>query len=173
MMEVMRDQLRETTGIDLSELAGAHASGEIPLPDGLLNRIIAERLAARQTPIEAVHLESRPENAFLVRVRPRSGWLPALTLEAAITGQPALPESAVLTLHWSVTGLGFLARLAGPALALVDALPPGIRVEGDRAEIDLSELLRAQGHDDVLPLVRHLEVLTEPGRVVVRFAVRI
>jgi hypothetical protein len=169
----MRDELRAATGIDLSELDGATASGEIPLTDDLLNRLIAGRLSVREGPIESVHLEARPRDAFAVRVRPRSGWLPALTIEARITRQPILPESPVLVMHWSVAGLGPLARLAGPALALLDALPPGIRIEGDRAEVDLAELLRAQGHDDVLPLVRHIEVTTDAGRVVVRFAVRV
>jgi hypothetical protein len=173
MMETMRDQLREATGIELSELEGATASGEIPLSDGLLNRLIAAQLAAKHTPIASVHLESRPGNAFSVRIRPRSEWLPAVTIEAAIAGQPRLPEAPVLSLRWSLTGLGFLARLAGPALARADALPPGIRLDGDRADIDLAELLRAQGHDDVLPLVRTLEVMTDAGRVVVRFDVAV
>ena len=169
----MRDQLRATTGLDMSDLAGASASGVVALSDDLLNRLIAARLRASATPIESVHIEARPGNVFLVRVRPRSGWLPTLTIEASIAGQPSFPDAPVLALQWSLTGLGVLARLAGPALAILDALPPGIRVDGDRADLDLAELLRARGHDDVLPVVRELEVTTEAGRVVARYVIRV
>lgn len=169
----MLDQLPGLLGFELSELAGAHASGEIPVQALLINRLIAARLARSGSPIESLTVEPRPGEVILVHVRLRTSFVPALTVQALIDEQPHLPDSPVLVLRWSLLGLGRLARLASPVLALFDLLPPGISVDGDRIAVNLQAILAAKGQADVLPLLRELEIRTIEGGVLVRFAVRV
>jgi hypothetical protein len=169
----MLDQLPSLVGFDLSELAGAHASGEIPVPAALINRVIAARLADSRSPIAALVVDPRQGDVVLVHVRLHATLVPPLTIQAVIDAQPRLPASPVLVVRWSLVGLGILGRLASPVLALFGVLPPGISVSGDRLAIDLAEILTARGHGDLLTLLTHLEVATADGGVVVRFEARV
>jgi hypothetical protein len=64
---------------------------------------------------------------------------------------------------------GPLALFAAPVLSYFKATPPGIRMDGDRVEIDLRALLRARGLEDVLGFIRALAIHTRPGGFVARF----
>ena len=81
-------------------------------------------------------------------------------------------EAPVLVLRWSMGALGRLARLASPAVALFNLLPPGIRVDGDLIGIDVAEVLRSRGFGELVPYLARLRVSTESGRVIVGFEVR-
>ena len=169
----MLERLREVLGFDVRELAGGHVAGEIPLTADLINRVIAGRLSASRAPISSVTIEPGEDGAFSARVRLSVPLVPPFTIQAALAEQPRFPDSPVLVLRWSVAGLGPFGTLAGAAVALLGKLPPGIRVDGDRVSIDLADVLRAQGGEDVLPLLRELRVSTGEGRVVVRFDARV
>ena len=54
-------------------------------------------------------------------------------------------------------------------LSCFKAMPPGISMDGDRVAVDLRELLRSRGLDDVIAFVRTLEVHTRPGGFLLRF----
>ena len=160
-------------GVDVRELTGATLSGEIPVTAALINRFIAGWLArdARAGKLAAVVVEPLDQDRLSVHVRLRSNLLPPLRLELQIAAQPQIPASPVLVVRWSLAGgLGPLARLAGPALAVFDVLPPAVRVDGDLIGIDLNELLRAQKAEWLLTYVRTLHVRTETGRVVIQLS---
>jgi hypothetical protein len=61
--------------------------------------------------------------------------------------------------------------LAAPALSYFKAMPPGIRMDGDRLAVDVRELLRLRGFGDLFPFIRRLEVHTRPGGLIVGFDV--
>ena len=168
----MFDQISTLLGFHPSELAGAHASGEIPLPAPFVNRLIAAQLAESGTPVSAVTVEPRDGNVVLAHVRLRASFVPPLTVHMRIEQQPRLPESPTLVIRWSLTGLGILGRLAGPLLAIVDRLPPGMSVNGDLMTIDVAQILKARGYGDAMAMLIHLEVCAEQGRFVVRAAGR-
>ena len=139
----------------------------------LINRFIADWLArdGRAGKLAAVVVEPLDQDRLSVNVRLRSNLLPPLRLELQIAAQPQLPASPVLVLRWSLAGgLGPLARLASPALAVFDVLPAAVRVDGELIGIDLNELLRAQKAEWVLAYVRTLHVRTETGRVVIQLS---
>ena len=165
-MDVVREQLRNALGIEIDELAGAHASVVLPVTAGLVNRLIAARLTA-QAPVSAVRVEPQDGNAIDVHVTPRSRLLPAIRVQARIERQPALPEHPRLLLRWAIPGAGALARLASPFIASLKSLPPGVRIDGEFAIIDLAELLAAQGHAGILQYVKALRIDTRPGAFVV------
>jgi hypothetical protein len=98
--------------------------------------------------------------------------IPELRVLVEIERQPELPQSPVLVLRWSLPGMGPLAMIAAPFLSNLNKLPPGIRIDGEHALVDLADLLRSRGLADLLPLIAQLRVGTQPGRLLVRFEVR-
>jgi hypothetical protein len=166
-------RVRDVLGVRLDEIPGASIAGDIPIPDEVINRFIAQALARAQAPVTRVRIETGDADRLLAYVTIRGPRLiPELKVLAEIERQPELPQSPVLGLRWSLPGMGPLAMIAAPFLSNLKNLPPGIRIEGERALIDLGELLRSRGMADLLPLVARLNVGTRSGRLVVRFEVR-
>ena len=168
-------RLRQMLGVDLEELAGAAISGEIPLRDDLVNRVIAQRLAASSSAVCAVRVEAQEDDHIGVEMTIRAGTmtLPTVRIAARIDRQPDLPHSPILGLRWSLPGLGPLGLLAAPALTWLRALPPGIHADGDRIDVDAGALLRSQGLGELLPYIAALQVHTRRGAFVVRFELRV
>ena len=166
----MLDTLRERFGFDLREIAGADASGEIPVGEALVNRLIAQRLAGHPR-LAALHLAAEQGDAVSVHVVPRARLLPSIRIAARIEQQPDVPQNPTFVVRWSLAGVGPLARLAAPVLAYFTVLPVGIRMDRDRVVVDLRDLLRARGLQDAIGLIRTLEIRTRPGAFLVRFAV--
>jgi hypothetical protein len=167
------DRVRDLIGVDLKDIPGATVAGEIPLPDEVLNRFIEQALARRDAPVTAVRIETGDGDRFLAHVSIRGPRLvPQIKVLAQIDRQPQLPQSAVLWLRWSLPGMGPLAMFATPFLSNLKALPPGIRIDGDRIAVDIAELLRARGLEQLLTLVSRLQLGTRAGQAIVRFELR-
>ena len=156
------DTIRSRFGFDLRELAGTAVSGEIPVPESLVNRLIAERLASNAQ-IASLHVEPQPDDSALIRVVPRTRLVPPLTVSARIERQAEFPNDPRLLIRWSLPAAGPLALLAGPVLSYFKRMPPGVRLDGDRVVIDLREVLGSRGLEDVVGLIRSLAVHTQPG----------
>jgi len=92
----------------------------------------------------------------LVLRRPR--FAPSVTIAARIEEQPRFPDSPFFVLRWWLSGMGPVAALMGPALALFTTLPPGIVVDGDRMVVNLAQLLREHGGGEILKSVTALRV---------------
>lgn len=161
-------------GIDLEELRGGTLAGEIPLTEALVNRLIAQRLGRSQGPVESAVVQAHDNQNLTVTVSMRAPrMMPSVKIAARIEQQPEFPDPAVLGLRWSMPGLGPLALLAAPALAYFKALPPFIRVDGDRIAVDLRGLLQAQGLGDLVHYVRSARVQTRTGVIVVQFELQV
>jgi hypothetical protein len=168
-MDTMRDRLRSLLGIEVEELRGARVSGELPLTDDAVNRVIAARLAAAKTPISSARVAAREGNLIDVQIVPSARLIPSIRLEIRIERQPEFPDHPVLRLRWSMPAAGPLARLATPFLANLKSLPPGVRIDADLVTIDVREILVAQGFGDVIEFVTGLRIDTRPGVMMVRF----
>jgi hypothetical protein len=166
-------RVRDTIGIDLQEVAGATVSGEIPIAAAAINRIIADRLGAAETPVASAIIEPHDDGRIIAYVKLRARIVPPLKIDARIEQQPELPDRPVLGLRWSIPGLGALALFVAPALAFFNkSLPRGFRVQGDWVGVDIHELMRSRGLDDLVPYLTGLQITTREGRVVVQFHVR-
>ena len=162
------DALRDRLGFDLRELAGARVSGEIPINEGLVNTLIAERLAGHPQ-IASVRVQAQPGDNIAVQLTPRSRMMPALRINARIERQPEFPSNPVLMLRWSMPAAGPLALLAAPVLAYFKAMPPGLRMDGDQIAVDVRQLLRGRGLDEMMGFIRRVEIHTMAGGFLARF----
>jgi hypothetical protein len=160
-------------GPDLHQIAGTSLSGEVPVAQGLINRLLAEQLASSNAPVSSVQVELHDNDTLTAVVALRAGFLPPIRVVARIDQQPQLPGSPVLGLRWTLPGLGLLARMASPALAIFKALPPGVVMDGDRLLINLRQMLAGQGMADTLRYLTSLQITTRAGIVLIRFAVRV
>ena len=166
-------RLYQILGPNLRDISGSTIAGDVPIADSLINRFIADALAARQAPVTAVQLESRDEGRLLAHVTLRGPkFIPPVTVAIFIENQPQFPESPVLVLRWSLPKLGFLGNMAAPFLSQLKPLPPGVRIEGERVLVDVAEMLRARGLGETVRYVRRLDIGTRVGQVVVSFELK-
>ena len=172
-MPPLTEQFRRLTGFDVHELSGATIGGEIPLPEALINHVIAQQLAKKAAPVTAVRVQPHDGERLTIAIATGSRLMPGVKIEARIEQQPDFPRPAILGLRWSVPGMGPLALLAAPALAFFKALPPGIRVDGDRVLIDVGELLWANGYGELLDFITRLRVITREGAILARFEIKV
>lgn len=165
------ETLRERFGIGLADIAGASLAGDIPISDAVVNRLIADRI--RNHPqVASVSVQAQDADIVTIHVTPRSRLMPPMKIAARIERQPEFPHNPVLLLQWAMPGLGPLAMLAAPALALFKALPRGIRADGDRVAIDVREMLESRGLGDVVGFIRQAAIHTRPGGFVLNFELK-
>jgi hypothetical protein len=170
----LADLLRQKLGIELRELAGTILAGELPLRADVVNRLVARQLAQRPGPIETVHLSPRDGQRIDVALtlnKPK--FMPPVKADVRIETQPSFPDSPVLGLRWSLPHIGPLAAFVAPILASFRSLPPGITLDGDRALVNIAEVMRSRGLGDLIRYVGSLKVTTREGAFVVEFALRI
>ena len=160
--------VRERSGLELREFAGTTLAGEIPLGDALVNRLLADRLAGHSQ-IAAVRVQAQSNDSVAIQVEPRARLMPPINIAARVERQPDFPLDPTLLLRWSMPAAGPLALLAAPVLGYFKAMPAGIRMDGDRIAVDVRELLHLRGLDDIVALIRKLEIHTRQGGFVVRF----
>ena len=150
------------------DLAGSHISARVPIARALLNRIVADLLAGKQTPVRSVDIQPRPDDQFELTVTLSVPFVPPLKVTLVVAQQPRFPESPIMVLRWSLLGgLGaFAAKFTG---ALRDRLPAGIRMDGDRIVLDLPVIAEHAAADGIqlLLLFKRVELHTIADRAVI------
>ena len=116
------EQLRASRFADLK---GASATLSFPVPERLLNEFVTALLPpsapVRQVPVRPQAAHRRSVRARLSKVE----FLPPVTVTLAIEQQPRLPDTPLVLRILSLPGL---LSLAGSAMSMSTALPPGIRL---------------------------------------------
>ena len=166
-------RLRTLAGDSFQELAGTSVAGELPLTNALVNRLIAERLAASSGPVSGVQVEALDDDTFSAHVSLRSKVIPGIRIVGRIEEQPELPQRPVLGIRWSMPGIGRLGMFAGPALTFLKALPRGLTAEDDRILVDVADLLRSQGLGELLPLISAIQLHARHGAFLLKFELRV
>ena len=172
-MSLVADKVRRALGIELPDIAGSVFAGEIPLPNELVNRLIMRRLSTSQVPISAVRVEAHAGDRLTIVLSMRGSLIPDVTIAAYIEEQPQFPGPAVLGLRWTLPAMRALSFFAAPALAYFKKLPPWVRVDGDRIAVDVAELLRSRGLEELMDYITRVNVTTRDGAVVVAFSLRV
>ena len=133
LLELLREQ--QQTGY--ADVAGALASVTLPLSDRLVSRLVADAMPPG-APVRELDLRASAGNRFSVRVRlARPAFLPPITIHLQIIGQPQFPSDPVFRLRLLSSGL---LSFAGAAMRFLDALPPGIGMDGDIIAVNLRAL---------------------------------
>jgi hypothetical protein len=168
------ERFRDLLGVDIEELSGAALLADIPIPDIVINRLIAQALARREGRVSALYIETGDDNRFVAHVTVRGPRLiPVLKVFGEIERQPEFPRSPVIVVRWALRNMGPLAAMAAPFLTNLKGLPPWISIEGDHAFVNLAELLRARGLGDLVPLIARGELTTRLGKAIVRLELRV
>ena len=152
------------------DLAGTDMAATIPMSERLLNELVAGALADNRHVREA-HVQPEAGNRFSVRVVPRAGLLPSLTIKLEIVRQPELPQSTELVLKMAT--MGGLFGMATAALPIAQMMPAGVRLDGDHIRVDLQTFAAQAGAGDALQYVKELRVTTDAGRVTLHVRARV
>jgi hypothetical protein len=167
-LAALLDRLQATRFADLS---GSEAYTVIRISGALLTEAAAA-FAASSSAVRDVTIRPRDANHIDVQLKlARPAFLPPITLTLEIERQPQLPDQPELVLRFM--GTGGLMRLAGPAIGSSGALPPGIRLAGDRLHVDIRHLLQSQNRADLLDFAEQLQVTSEEGRLAVALQLRV
>jgi hypothetical protein len=162
--------LEELRATRFADLQGARVSASIPISERLLNSLVAASLPPGAV-VRDVTLHPKAGNRISVRARiARADFLPPLTVTAEIERQPELPDGPLVLRVLSLPGL---MALAGAAVSLTAALPPGVRLDEGRLFVDVRILLQRHGLDEWLALMESLRVTAEEGRLIADVTLRV
>lgn len=161
-------RLQSTRFVDL---AGSEAYTVIRIGETLLNEAVSTFVAS-STVVRTVTVRPRAGNQIDVQLKlAKPAILPPFTFTLQIEEQPDLPNRPDLVLRLS--GAGGLLRLAGPAIGSSGALPPGVRLDGDRIVVDVRRVLEQQHRAELLDYIEQLHVLAEDARLVLAVQLRV
>jgi hypothetical protein len=157
--------LRSTAFQDLS---GSQISARVPIARTLLNRIVADALKGKQTPVRAVEVQPLADDRFELTVTTLMPFVPALKVTVVVAQQPRFPESPVMVLRWSLFA-GLAAIVSRFTDSLREKLPAGVRLDGDRVVLDIPVIAEHAAADGVqlLLLFRRIELHTVADRAVI------
>jgi hypothetical protein len=147
------------------DIAGAHVSARIPVSRSLLNGLVAQALQGTTTPVRQVDIHPREGDELDAIVTVSWPFVPPLKVQVAVDRQPQFPASPVLVLRWSL--FGGLGVIASRLIGALDRLPAGVRLNGDRLELDIPVLAARSPAAPMLRYVRTLEVHTVADRAVI------
>lgn len=150
----------QTTGF--ADLAGARIDATIPVSEALINRIVTETMPPN-LPVRQVSIRPEVGDRLSVRLTPRAGLIPPITIKLNIERQPDLPHAPELVLRMAT--LPGLFGLAGAALPIGQMLPPGVRLQGELIIVDLAALAARHGASAYLSHLTGLQAHTDAGRL--------
>jgi len=165
----LRQVLEQLRATRFAGIEGARLSVSLPIAERLLNELVTAALPP-SVPVRDLTVKPRAANTLQLRARvAKLDFLPPMTLTFDIDQQPRLPDTPLGLRLRTFPGL---TALAGPLLSQ-KALPPGIRLDGDRLFIDLRQLIERAGYGDLVPLIERLHLATEEGQLLVEIDARV
>ena len=155
--------VRSLQATGFRDLAGARVSASVPVSERLINELASASIPPNG-PVRDAKVHPETGDRFSVRLTPRVGLLPAITIKLVIERQPDLPATPELVLRMAT--LGGLFGVAASAFPIAQLLPPGVRLDGEHIHVDLRAMAAQRGAADFFQFLRQLRVNTEDGRVI-------
>lgn len=145
---------------NFSDLKGATLDASVPVPQSLINEIIAEALRGNKN-IASVQASIHAQNRISFDVK--TTLLPwPLNLKLKLdTSVDFASYSSPKIRAWMENN-----RLLGSLGSLFNTLPEGIKLYGDQVVIDLGAFLRKPEQKRLLNLVKSVAIRTEEGKVI-------
>jgi hypothetical protein len=147
------------------DIAGSRVSARIPVSRALLNELAAQALRGTTTPVRQLDIRPREGDQLDVIVTVSWPFVPPLKVAIAVDRQPIFPDSPVLVLRWSL--LGGVGAIASRLIGAFHRLPAGVRLDGDRLELDIAALAARSPAAPLLRYMRTLELHTVADRAVI------
>jgi hypothetical protein len=145
---------------NFSDLQGATATASIPIPQSLINELVAAALRENKN-IASARVSVEPHNRISLDVKPTLlPWSLNLKLKLDTSVDLASYSSPKLR-AWMENN-----RLLGSLGSLFNALPQWIKLYGDQVVIDLGAFLRMPEQRRILPLIKSIGIHTEKGIVI-------
>ena len=145
---------------NFSDLKGTTIDASIPVPQHLINELIAETLRGNKN-ISSVRVSVHAQNR--ISLDAKTNLLPwPLNLKLKLdTSVDLASYSSPKIRAWMENNL-----LLGSLGSLFNALPEGIKLYGDQVVIDLGAFLRTPEQKRLLSLVKSVGIRTEEGKII-------
>lgn len=152
---------------NFSALRGASVDAVIPIPQALINEIIATAIKGNKN-IAFARASIHPQNRVSMDVK--TTLLPfTLNLKLKLdTSVDLASYSSPKVRVWMENN-----RLLSSLGSMLNALPEWIKLYGDQIVIDLGAFLRTPQQKRLLELVRDVGIQTEEGRVVLNAKIEV
>ena len=146
---------------NFSELKGTSVDASVPVPQSLINELIATSLRGNKS-IQSCQVTVHPQNKLAVAVK--TTLLPwPLNLKLKVDKFVDFESYSSPKLRaWLENN-----RLLGSLGSLFNALPEGIKLYGDQVVIDLGSFVRTPQEKRWLALVKSVDIQTEESRVII------
>ena len=147
-------------------LAGTNLEITLPLTRSLLNEVLAARPA--NTPVRELLIDPDARNRFRVFLTANAPVVGSISRKIMFAPQlpVTFPDQPWLRFD-IIEGLGFLDRSLISALqgVIESKLPKGVELTSKYLRLHVPALLNHLGYQQLVPLIRHLEVRSEPNRL--------
>ena len=145
---------------NFSDLKGATVDATVPVPQYLINELMAEMLKGNKN-ISSIRTSVHPQNQVSLDIK--TTLLPwSLNLKLKLDKEVDFASySSPKIRAWMENN-----RLLGSLGSLFNALPEGIKLYGNQVVIDLGAFLRTPEHRKLLGLVKSVGIRSEEGRVI-------
>ncbi len=150
-----------------SDVAGLTAAASIPVPESLINEILAVALQGHKM-IDACQVSIHAQNQVFVRLK--TSLLPwSLNLKLK------LDESVDLASFSSPKIRAWLEnnRMLGSLAAFFNALPKWIKLYGDQVVMDLGFFLQTPEQKQLFDLIKSVEIRTEADKAIFDVKIRV
>ena len=161
----MNKILQQIIETDLADLDGLVVDASIPVPQKMINEIIAAALQGNQN-IEYCRVSIGEQNRIVVNVKtPRWPWPVNLKVWVfeTVDINPA-PKIRVLLENNVILGkLG----------SFLKALPEGAKLYGEQIVIDVRSFLKTEQQKKFLARLKSMKIQTEKGKLILNVQIRI
>ena len=154
----MDNIFRKLIDDNFSDLAGLTVNASIPLPEHLVNEVIASTLKGNKN-INECRVSIHGQNKFSVKMK-TSLWPWPINLKLKLDGSADFTGSPKI--RAALENNVLLGKLG----SLFSALPKGINIQGDQVIIDVRSFLSTPEQRKMLDLVKSVEVKTEEAKVI-------
>jgi hypothetical protein len=158
---------RRIISSDFAELRGTTVEALIPVPQHLINELIAAALRGNRN-ISSVTASIRPQNRVSLDVKTRLlPWPLNLKLK--------LDDSVDLASYSSPKMRAWMEnnRLLGSLGSMFNALPDEIKLYGNQVVIDLGAFLHTAEQKKLLKLLKSVGVRTEAGKMILEARIEV
>lgn len=152
-----------------AHLSGTDVKLEMPLGRPLLNEILGARPA--DTPVEELLVDPEAGNLINVHLEVQAPVIGSVRRRITLRprGIVAFPDQPWL--HLDITdGFRFMDK---PIIKLMqgqiaEKLPRGIELTADHLRLHLPALITAAGYQKLVPMIKHLQLSSQPNQLLVR-----